>query len=407
MFALAFAPGLASAAIVIGGADGTDVGTTLEAGDSSGAENRPIVKAKWEMNGPSWEMGYKPTRNMDGSWNEDGILLPGRGTDDSSAPGAQFDAPGVWGELMTYTVCAIATDPNHVSDIDNVYADINYPIDRPMHVSANDPLDPAYDGDEIDNPIGGCGAKIEQNTLYRLSKDQGIALFCDEIQTYNDNLVAFAAPYTYDEICNPVYGELPEEEAFVFCDDKTLTWEDPAGFYDVAAIGHDSDGPGVPLYNQFEYLPYAGFEVDFSSVDYQNVIQGVRNQVSGDRDFYNSPDMPTVRNIGNVLLNIYVAQDDMDFDLRDFTNWNVSYDSRVGNNAADWSGYYDPFKRKSELGDPVLENYTELFEVLDLSETEKMDFVILVEKWEHGTEYPYSGTMWLDAVDAAFQSCID
>jgi hypothetical protein len=405
MFALVVAPTVASASITIG-ADGTSLGTTLGAGSGTGSEFRPIVKAKWEMNGPSWD--YKPTRNADGSWNDDGTLLPGRGTDDDmDTPGAQFDAPGEWGALMHYTVCAIATDPNHVSDIDNVYADINYPIDRPMHVSINDPLDPAYDGDEIDNPEGGCGAKIEQNTLYRLSKDQGIALFCDNIQVNNNLLVTFADPYDYDEICNPVYGELPEEEAYVFCDDKTLTWEDPAGMYDVAAIGHDSDGPGEALNNQFEYLEFAGFEVDFTSIDYQNVIQGVRNQVSGDRDFYTTPNMPTVRNIGNVRLTIMVAQDDMEFDLRDLTNWNISYDARVGNKAPDWNGYYDPFKKHLVAGDPTDAQYERLMEVLDLSETEKMDFVVLVEKWEHGTDYQYGGTMWLDAEYAPFQSCED
>ena len=376
------------------------VTTTLSAGSGSGSEWRPIVKAKWEMNGPSWE--FRPTRNADGTWNEDGILNEGLGTDDDPvAGGAQFNAPGIWGANMNYTVCAVATDPNGVADIDDVYADIYYPMDRPMHVS----MDPY----EIDNPTGGCGAKIEQNTLYRLSKDQGIALFCDNIRVNNENLVTFNENdlYNWNEICNDSTGELVQELAYVYCDDKTLTWEDPAGLYKVEAIGHDSDGPGEAVTNHFEYVEFTGFEIDFDSVNYPNVIQGVRSQVAGDRIFDpTASTMPTVRNIGNTRLNLLIAQDDMEFDLRDTSNWNVSYDSRIGTDANDWNGLYDPFKRASEVGNPIGCNYTPMRETLDLSEIEKMDFVILVEKWERGTDYPYTGKMWLDAERAAFEEVI-
>ena len=31
-----------------------------------------------------------------------------------------------------------------------------------------------------------------------------------------------------------------------------------------------------------------------------------------------------------------------------------------------------------------------------------MDLVVLVEKWEHGTEYNYSGKMWIDAEKTDF-----
>lgn len=403
MFAMAFSVGsVGSAQTAV---------TSLTAGSSTGPDWRPIIKAKWEMKGPSW---YSvPTRTVTGEWNDDGVLNPDLGKDDDTYAGAQFNAPGTWGALMNYTVCAVATDPNGVADIDEVYADIYYPIDRPMHLSPSDPAHIDYDGDEIDNPEGGCGAKIEQNTLYRLSKDQGIELFCNNIRLNNENLVSFNLNglYNWDEICNSSTGELVQELAYVYCDDKTLTWEDPAGYYDVDVIGHDSDGPGLPLENIFEYVEYTGFEVDFSSVNYVNVVQGVRNQVAGDRNFDPSAsDAPTVRNIGNTRLNISVAQDDMGFDLRDFTNWNVSYDARVGTLATDWSGYYDPFKKASDSRDPIIGltptgEYTMLNEILDLSETEKMDFVVLVEKWELGTGVTYGGEMWLDAEMASFECC--
>jgi len=32
-----------------------------------------------------------------------------------------------------------------------------------------------------------------------------------------------------------------------------------------------------------------------------------------------------------------------------------------------------------------------------------MDFVVLVEKWEHGIDYSYMGKMWLDAERTDFE----
>ncbi|MEA1936945.1 MAG: hypothetical protein U9N04_02425, partial [Patescibacteria group bacterium] len=234
--------------------DPETVVTTLT-GSSSGDENRPIVKAKWEMLPEDLWHIVDVYSECDEYLYSYSVL-----DDDEDTAGAQFNAPGVWGASMNYEVCAVVTDPNGAGDIDAVYADIFYPLNRPMHVS----MDPY----EIDNPSGGCGAKIEENTLVKLSKEEGIALFCDTVRIDNSNLPTFddSGVYTYDEICNPEYGELPEEEAYVYCDGKSLTWEDPAGFYGVEVTGHDSDGPGAALVNEFEYVEFTGFEIDFSSV---------------------------------------------------------------------------------------------------------------------------------------------
>ena len=389
-----------NAAVATGPDDPETVVTTLN-GSSGGCgdEDRPFVKAKWEM------LPERLWYNVDVYANENLQLQYLYSytalDDDPDEAGAQFNAPGVWGADMNYKVCAIVTDPNGPDDVADVYADIFWPENRPMHAS----MDPS----EIDDPSTGCGDKIEENTLVKLSKEEGIELFCNKVRVDNHNLPAFGDYMTgtddekYDEICNSEYGELPEEEAFVYCDEKTLTWEDPAGFYTVEVTGHDLYGPGAALENEFEYVEFTGFEIDFSSVAYQNVLKDVRSQVSGDRNFDpTSSDMPTVRNIGNTRLNVLVAQDDMGFEQRDYTNWNVAYDARVGNDAADWSGYYDPFKKVDELGNPVSADYTTLYEVLDLSEVEKMDFVVLVEKWTYGTDHNYTGTMWLDAERAEF-----
>ncbi|MFZ2969894.1 MAG: hypothetical protein WA063_01985 [Minisyncoccia bacterium] len=372
------------------------VGTGLIVGESGGS--RPIVKAKWEMKGPNFAT--------------DGITYLNsaiEGKDDAVAAGAQFNAPGQWGANMNYTVCAIVTDQNGAADIQSVYADILFPTDRKMHVSPSDPLDPNYNSAEIDNPTGGCGVQIEENTLIKLSKDDGIDLFCTKIQQLNNNLPTWnpSQLYNYNEVCNPSSGQLYEETAHVYCDDKSLTWEHPAGLYGVEVSGVDSVGPGAELTNKFEYVQYTGYDVDFSNVQYKDVLLNVRSQVDGDRifDSGNASLKPTVRNIGNTRLNMLVAQDDMKFGKRDLTIWNVQYDARVGNIFADWNGYYYPFKLAGTVGNPTSGQYADLMEILDLSETEKMDFAILVTKWSEGMTFPYVGTMWLDATLAAPHTC--
>ncbi len=372
----------------------TTVGTDLTIGATGGS--RPIVKAKWEMKGPNFDQS--------GAY-----VGANEGKDDSPSSGAQFNAPGIWGANMNYTVCAIVTDSNGAADIQNVYADILFPVDRKMHVSPSDPVDPNYNSAEIDAPTGGCGAQIEENTMKKLSKDDGIDLFCAKIQQNNNNLPTWniSGSYDYNEVCNPSSGQLYEETAYVYCADKSLTWEHPAGNYGVQVSGVDGVGPGLKLLNTFEYVEYTGFAVDFKNVKYKDVLLNVRNQVDGDRDFETAGSSlkPTVRNVGNTRLNMLVAQDDMKFGKRDLTVWNVQYDARVGNLLADWNGYYFPFKLAGVAGDPTSGQYVDLMEILDLSETEKMDFAILVSKWSEGMSYDYTGKIWLDAVVTSPLSC--
>jgi len=364
--------------------------TDLERG--AGGGTAPIVKAKWEMKGPSFSgssyVGY----------------YDGEGKDDSTAAGAQFNAPGEWNANMNYTVCAVVTDPNGASDIFGVYADIYYPTDRKMHKS----MDPA----EIDNPSGGCGAFIEENTLIKLSKTDALDLFCNHVRDGNENLTTFNDPYftglglssrsqRYEEICG-VYGELQKEEAYVYCDDKKIKWEDPAGNYrvDVNALDQAGNSSDV-LTNNFTYQPLTAFEKDFIGVNYGQVLLDTHKKIAGDTQFGTAA-YPTVRNLGNTRLNMNVAQDDMGLGMSSGL-WNVEYDARVGNNEEHWSDY-GPFKYKGDSGEPTTETWESLNEILDLSETEEMDFSILIKKWPDA-EQTYSGEMWLKATYANFTVC--
>ena len=357
-----------------------DTTTTIDTGltRSQGGGAGPIVKAKWEMKAPY------------------ASLL---GTDDSTAEGAQFNPPGVYNGAMNYSVCAIVTDPNGAADIKNVYTDIYYPATTAFH-----PEDPAHpdqigggDGTpDWDYGTSGCGAFIEENQLTKLAKMDGWNLFCDTIRDNNENLPEFFGSYDYDEICGQT-GELMKEEAYVYCSDKSLTYEDPAGNYKVEVFALDISGNfsyvDEPDFNHFEYLPLTGFEVDFNAVSYGEVMLDVHKRISGDLtwDSGTGANPASVRNIGNQRLWMNVEQDDMDLGYTTEVGWNVEYDARVGNEELNWA-YYDP------------EEIQQLEDILDLSEMEEMDFSIKVKKFP-STSTDYSGDMTLSATTAPFRKC--
>ena len=353
-----------------------DATTSLTRG--SGGGTAPIIKAKWEMD----------------DWH---------GTDSSSDPGAQLPAPGVWGGKLIYKVCAIATDPNGVSDLDlgGVYADIYYPVGKAIH-----DLVPSADvhrdtsGGTKDIGQGGCGAFIEQNKLIKQDKTVGYELFCNKIKNNNTNLPTFFTGYDYNEICAPD-GELMKEEAFVYCDVKTLTWEDPAGLYTVKIKAQDKAGNDSNiLVNNFEYLPLTAFEKDFKNVNYGEVMLSSDKKIPGDLTFGTAA-LPTIRNLGNTRLYMHIAQDDMGLGQSSGL-WNVEFDARVGSHIADWT-VYNPFGYKPALPSWP-SDYTMLEDILDLSETEEMDFSIHVKKWPDDSTV-YSGNMYLAATSAPFRIC--
>jgi len=386
----------------------------------SGGGTPPIIKAKWEMNGPCF------TGNNNDVWDDCANVgsehgsNTGEGADDSTDPGAQFNAPGEFESNMNYTICAIATDPNGPDDIAGVYADIYYPEGISYH--PEDPDNPDQVGNNAGQPnnpdygLSACGAFIEQNTLHKLDKEDGIDLFCNQIRNNNNNLPEFyefpsgSDFYDYDEICGPT-GELEKEEAHVYCDDKQLWYEWPAGDYRAEVIAQDAAGnsstqnsnvgeDGVTA-NLFEYLPLTEFAVDFTSVNYGEVLLNTKKILSGDLDMTTSA-RPTVRNLGNTRLYMWVAQDDMGLGQTS-GNWNVSYEARLGNRSADWRSY-DPFDFEG-AGSPTFSgDYERLQDILDLSEDEELDFSILVTKWPT-TASDWNGDMWLTASQAAFRQC--
>lgn len=358
----------------------TNVNTSLN--QDAGGGIAPIVKAKWEMNGP-WTSLF--------------------GTDASTAAGAQFSPSGQFEVSKKISFCAVVTDPDGVSDINAVYADIFYPQDRAFHpvagvdnsnagggILANNSTQYFTDPD-LDFGENGCGLPVgDEILLTKLTKAQGISLFCTKIQNNNNNLPTFNTNYNYNEICSPT-GELEKETAYVYCGDRNISYEDPDGSYLVKVFAQDKAGmSSTILENHFDYLPLTGFEVDFSSVDYGNVKLNTHKIISGDLTF-GTANLPTIRNLGNVRLQINITQDDMGLGT---TNGlpNVQYDARLGSNAAEWRNY-NPFTQ------------TPIQDLLDESETEELDFSILVKKFPPSAIPTWEGTMVLGATQTEPRHC--
>lgn len=347
-------------------ADTIDTGFTR----SEGGSIAPIIKAKWEMN-----VTDESFDNIESTSPLDDDLM-------SAYP--QFMPPGVWGDYKEIYVCAIATDPEGVSDISAVYADIFFP--------ENIALGPCHEDE------GGCGLQHGYEIqLVEVGFDDAYELFCENIRSNHPTLVGFNTGYDYDEICGEE-GELMKQTAKVYCKHTSLKWEDPAGLYNVQAHAVDKAGTdSEAFFNTFEYLPLTDFEVDFTNVNYGEVRQNIHKIISGNKTFNVQDNKPTVRNTGNTRLNMTIWQDDMG--LGKTVNggewWNVEWDARVSSYAE--FAVYEPYEEGV-----VLDN------TLDLSCTEEMDFSILVSKFPLNTGTPeggYTGEMILGAVYTDFLDC--
>jgi len=308
----------------------------------------PIVKVKWEMDGPY------------------ASLL---GTDAQTTAGAQIMPSGMYQVDKTISVCSIVTDPDGIADIDSVYADVYYPVD-------------IYLGDSHESDRQGCGQMVgTECRMTKLTKTNGYNLFCDTIRNRNNNLPTWFTGYNYDEVC-AADGELMKETAYVYCCDKVLSYEDPSGDYRTLVFAQDKNGvDSNHLENFFKYLDLTAFEVDFTVINYGNVKLNTHKIINGDLTW--GPGAASVRNVGTTRLQMSVYQDDMGLGKTD-TSWNVKYDGRVGSSST-WS-IYNP------------ETTVYLNDSLDLSELDEMDFSVEIYKFppEHDGN-DYVGTMILGA----------
>jgi hypothetical protein len=155
--------------------------------------------------------------------------------------------------------------------------------------------------------------------------------------------------------------------------------------------------PGTNLSNKFNYLSVAGIEIDFNALNFGSLKANQTGWINGDLKWDSpvagapAPNLPTVRNIGNVPVLITLKNDDMGFGCGGTntqyagqtlpgpaqSNWNVVYGANENNSPAN-SRYYDP-------------NVTiSLPAVLSPADYAELDFAIQVKSAPEGN---YHGTM--------------
>ena len=335
-----------SAAPVV--ADTVDTGVNV----TEGTGTPPIIKCKWE---------------------QDLTMCLEEGDPDHETDGSQFLPPGVYKGTKAVQYWAVVTDLEGVNTIKTVDATVYHPEGLPE-----------------------CGSKKYQKIMTKVDKKtMGIPAY---IAARDAGLVTYQTGYGDYE----VMFELDKCTADVYMVEEVLDYHQPAGDYRVDVDACDSYNKwasqgNTNLVNYFTYVAVPGFEVDFESVDYGDVVACSEKWIAGDTIFdapgaYDpNPNPATVRNIGNTDIKITVHQNDMGFDHSDATgtayegsvppagdesNWNVVFDARLGSDQVNGM-YYDPWVTVT------------LPNTLPLCNTEELDFSIHVVKAGEGGRVGY------------------
>ena len=342
----------------------TITGTSGDPTDPTG-NGCPIIKCKWEYDldvvlpldpicgGPC------PDCHDDPFWIHDACCI---------IPGLQVK-PILHGAVRV-GYYAVVTDPEGVDHVDHVYADIWHP-------------DGTFKYQIELFPVGFVSG------IY----DKTIALNkWDHVWACHDDLIKMSdfTPIPGLTKAEDIRDEINQEEAYLYYGEALIDYCQPGGWYYVGVRAHDGyDAWCEYLYNRFWYIPTAGIEVDFTSINYGTVAECSNKWVGGDL-LMDTPLKPTVRNIGNTPVELYVWQNDMGFGK---TNdiWNVEFDVRL---TADGTiRVYDPEDKDmiDPSGDPDdPDNYypgVRIPGVLPLCTEDKLDFSIHVYKGFPGLTY--------------------
>lgn len=317
-----------------------NVTTTVTVNHGSGGEV-PWVKCKWETTNIS-ENGY---------WMDD--YMTGTGDD-----GTQVD-PNLFSTKSIY-YWAVVTDEDGVSTLDEIWADVYH-------------------------PDGSFKYQIQLNHM--LSPTDAVTYF-DKVALENPTIMTYSSdkPYGYETNYTECRWELTNGVARIYWGMANISYCQPAGCYRVNVSASDMGSSySADLVNNFWYVPTVGVDYDFTQVDYGNVDEDFEGNCPGNPYFNPGDLMPTVRNTGNVPVNLSIIQDDMNFGMSQVGGvdvWNVFYGARLGD-VTHTRIDYEP------------EEEVTLPDILPLCTEMKLDFYILVDKGPLDT--PYSGTMDITA----------
>jgi len=199
--------------------------------------------------------------------NDDGDILHG------TAGTQVMPVPDGIKEVCVY---AVARDPNGAADINRIWITVDNP-----------------DGDEVANG----------DTLNAEITELSYADTCIATQAAVDQNLMTSARKA--EIDGHVYAS--EWRMWQFCFE--LSNCDISGAYTVNANANDNAGGTGTYVNTFDYLSIKELALDFSAINYGEIVPGVKQIVSGDPNFGTAP--PTVRNRANDPFKLQISATDM------------------------------------------------------------------------------------------------
>jgi hypothetical protein len=344
-----------------------------------GAGTRPVIKAKWET------------------------------PDNYPKLGTQIDPPKTLNGKITVEYWVVVTDFNGKGDVDRAYVDVWHPdgtFKYQIPLTEYDTSTPQKRADAAALVQAAYNAGI---LVINTNPGEPYVPFTlvevkDELIENSAKLYHGTADLDYHQMCGSCKGP---------CDVPGTDKDYP---YKVDAYAFDRGNvPSDYFTNYFEYICWAGIDMDFGSIDFGEVMVSSHKWIEGDSifnpgtsniacEFGTSCVPPTVRNIGNTPVYIDVTFDDMGFGFSgppENKDWNVEYDASIKH---DGEVTFKPFvtKRLPNGGVEPEPYCEENYGIVDLCDTEKISFSIHVKKSIPGKIDPYSGTATVEPVAMGF-----
>ena len=395
---------------------GITVGKGSTVGSGSSLSGVPYVEASWVQ---------EPDNNIT-LWNGDTSTIIAEHMESGDpihvTPGTQINPPMIFDSSKTIDFYTVVGDPDGIGSLSDVYGYVYSPSNSPAPY--NTPTDPNG------NPFfkykvtyTNLGNGPAAQALVTAAYNAGLIAFGTVPTTGNDQYATsetWTGSYTLSNLVNSSgTGELQKNVADLYMGQGVLTYEQPAGQYNVDVYAEDTlDYVSPALMNPFTYVALTGVETDFTSINYGAVALKIDKTIAGDVT-WNSPagvNNATVRNIGNTWTQVTVAQDDEGFGVDGTeapmayvdttpptfsstptsgvsTNWNVYFDACMGSNGANAEMYYTPTAK----GSPMT-NVVTLPGVLGLSTMNELDFSIYINDGNGS----HSGSMTISSVYVPF-----
>jgi hypothetical protein len=291
-----------------------DMKVQYQAGGSSGSNQAPFIKAKFEVSegiDTTYPTGYKNHEQPAGPYHLD---------DDETKAGTQVDPPLYYDGTTWIGYYVFVGDPDDLSEIAQVHVDVWHPDD--------------------DSPLNQLGQNLWYKYNIVLDEIPITQLFLDflaAVETYEgDNpvspIVCFGDTYNWEDL----WFELLNGHLKVYYSHEVIHYCQPAGYYKVQANAVDiHSAAATPLNNYFEYVLGVGIETDFNYIDFGIADLNQWKWEHGDWIFddNNINDQYTIRSIGNWDNHVTLEFDDFGMGQSNFggaIQWNVIFDVRLG-----------------------------------------------------------------------------